>query len=168
MRAAVISSGVVVNYAEVGAFTATYVAPGSSVIGSTWDGNSFTPPVVAFVLAAAQTAKRLQVNNERDRQQALLDSAHSGHTHTLLTQLAIEATAYTADNSAITPMLSARATAQSTNRAALAPAITTDATSYFAAAGVINGNYNAKYTAIAAAANLSDMTAINPLTGWTA
>lgn len=44
MRAAQIKNGVVVNYAEVELFDSDFIDPLDSVIGSRWDGVSFTPP----------------------------------------------------------------------------------------------------------------------------
>jgi hypothetical protein len=56
MRAAQIENGVVINYAEVNEFDSTFIAPGDSVIGSTWDGQQFIAPAPAMPTVAEYTA----------------------------------------------------------------------------------------------------------------
>lgn len=59
MRSAQIKDGVVVNYAEVGGFDGTqFIDPMDSVIGSTWDGTSFTHPLPPAPVVPNQVSRR--------------------------------------------------------------------------------------------------------------
>lgn len=59
MRAAQIQNNIVINYAEVGGFDgATFIAPGNSVIGSTWNGAAFTPPPPPLVVVPQSITMR--------------------------------------------------------------------------------------------------------------
>ena len=81
MRAAQLKDNVVINYAEVEAFNDEFIDPLDSVLGSTWNGATFTAPEPVITstvfprVTPFQLRRALNEANLRDEVEAVIDSA---------------------------------------------------------------------------------------------